>query len=308
VNEVRLTPRTVADIDAQVGKLLRGVGNPEPPLDLASVRELLKLDRAYYSTTNDGVLRETVSRLKVAGIQVLKRPTLLAEAVRQLSLKALYLPDQKRILLDEALAPLKHRWNEAHEIGHDVIPWHAGMMLGDNERTLKPFCHDQMESEANYAAGRLLFLGERFIAEADALSIGIATVRALSKTFGNTLTSTLWRFVEQTHLDTPMVALVSGHPHPAKRAPDFDPEKPCRYCVRSPGFASRFGSTTEVALFAMATSYCGRQRGGQLGEDQVVLLDVTGRHHVFHFETFFNSYEALTMGSYLRPVAAAVLV
>jgi hypothetical protein len=41
---------------------------------LDHVRELLKLDRAYYCTTDDGVLRETVSKLTIAGIQVLKRP------------------------------------------------------------------------------------------------------------------------------------------------------------------------------------------------------------------------------------------
>ena len=74
------------------------------------------------------------------------------DAVQNLSLKALYLPDQKRILLDQDLPLLKHRWNEAHEIGHDIIPWHTGMMLGDTEQTLTPACHQIMEAEANYAA------------------------------------------------------------------------------------------------------------------------------------------------------------
>jgi Zn-dependent peptidase ImmA (M78 family) len=308
MKNIRITPRTLADIDAQVAKLLRGVGHPEPPLDLSLVRELLKLDRNYYSTTNDGLLRETVSRLKVAGIQVLKRPTLLADAVRTLSLKALYLPDQKRIFLDEDLAPLKHRWNEAHEIGHDIIPWHAGMMLGDTERTLKPFCHEQMEAEANYAAGRLLFLADRFVAEANALPACLDSVEALSKIFGNTLTSTLWRFVEQTHLDTPMVALVSGHPHPDKRGPDFDPLMPCRYCVQSAAFAIRFGDVSEVSLFAATVTYCGRQRGGRLGEAEIGLADVNGHQHVLRFETFFNGYQALTLGVYLRAVATAILL
>jgi IrrE N-terminal-like domain len=308
MNGLRLTPRTIADIDGQVAKLLRGLGDPAPPLDLAAVRELLRLDRAYYSTTDDGVLREMVSRLKVAGIQVLKRPTLLSDAVKQLSLKALYLPDQKRILLDEDLPRLKHRWNEAHEIGHDIIPWHQGMMLGDHAQTLTPFCHQQMEGEANYAAGRLLFLGERFTLAARGLPINLDSVMALSKAFANTLTSTLWRFVEQAHSKTPMIALVSGHPHPDKRGPELDPAHPCRHCVPSPAFAHRFSSTTEVALFAVAASYCGRRQGGCLGRAEIVLGDVNGMDHVFHFETFFNSYEALTLGSYLHPVPAAVLV
>ena len=42
------------DIEGQVDKILRGLGYPEPPLNLDDVRALLKLDRQYYSTTNTG--------------------------------------------------------------------------------------------------------------------------------------------------------------------------------------------------------------------------------------------------------------
>src|SRR5688572_19452621 len=98
---VRLQARTANDIDAQVAKVLRDLGNPDPPLNLAVLRDLLKLDRQYYSTTDEGLLRDVVHRLRLAGLQVLQRPTLLVDAVRTLSLKALYLPDQKRILIDK---------------------------------------------------------------------------------------------------------------------------------------------------------------------------------------------------------------
>ena len=208
MKNIQLGTRTVADIDAQVVKVLRGLGNPEPPIDLAVVRDLLRLDRQYYSTTDDGLLRETVSKLKVAGLQILMRPTLLREAVQSLSLKALYLPDQKRILIDKDLPKLKHRWNEAHEVGHDIIPWHEGMMLGDTEQTLTPTCHAIMEAEANYAAGQLLFLADRFRSEACDSEPSLRHVRDLSERFGNTMTSTLWRFIEQGHNGRPMVALV----------------------------------------------------------------------------------------------------
>lgn len=301
MRNVRLGQRTLVDIDGQVDKIFRGLGNPEPPLDLRLVRELQKLDRGYYSTTDTGLLRETLSKLLVAGKQVLARPTIVGDAVRTLSLKALYLPDQKRILLDADLPPLKHRWNEAHEIGHDLIPWHAGMMFGDNEQTLTPACHEIMEAEANYAAGQLLFLAGRFVAEATASAPSLDLVRALHKSFGNTLTSTLWRFTEQAHGGRAMVALVSGHPHPAKRKADFDAANPCRYCVESPAFRERFGQVSEVELFAATVDYSGAQRGGTLGSAEVVLSDRAGDRHLFAFETFFNGYEALTLGYWLRP-------
>ena len=300
MKNVSLDHRTVHDIDDQIAKVLRGLGNPAPPVDLRIVRELLKLDRGYYSTTDDSLLRETFSRLKIAGVQVLKRPTILKDAITTLSLKALYLPDQKRILLDMDLPPLKHRWNEAHEIGHDVIPWHEGMMLGDTLETLTPSCHDIMEAEANYAAGQLLFLGGRFREEATSEVPTLEFVRRLSGVYGNTITSTLWRLTEQAHGDRPMVALVSGHPHRSRRKADFDPASPCRYCVQSPDFRERFGAMTELHLFEVAASYCGSQSGGSLGKEEVVLVDNNRERHVFTFETFFNRHEALTLGVWLK--------
>ncbi|MCK1290318.1 DUF955 domain-containing protein [Bradyrhizobium sp. 30] len=308
MKNVSLGHRTIADIDGQVDKVLRGLGNPDPPVDLRVVRDLLKLDRGYYSTTDDSLLRETFSRLKVAGLQVLLRPTILRDAVQSLSLKALYLPDQRRILLDQDLPVLKHRWNEAHEIGHDIIPWHTGMMLGDTEQTLTPACHQIMEAEANYAAGQMLFLAGRFVAEAVSSGPSLAFVKSLSKGFGNTMTSTLWRFVEQGHGGRPIVALVTGHPHPARRKTDFDPANPCRYCVESPPFRQHFGRLQETDLFAAIVGYCGAQRGGSLGRNEVLLVDLNGDRHVFDFETFFNRHEALTLGHWLRSHNASVPV
>jgi hypothetical protein len=306
LRNVSLGERTVADIDGQVAKVLRGLGNPEPPVDLRVVRDLLRLDQSFYSTTDDSLLRETISRIRVAGQQVLARPTILADAVRKLSLKALYLPDQRRILLDQDLPVLKHRWNEAHEIGHDIIPWHAGMMLGDNEQTLTPACHEIMEAEANYAAGQLLFLGDRFVAEATASAPNLDLVRKLSKTFGNTMTSTLWRFVEQAHGGRPTVGLVTGHPHRTRRKADFDPADPCRYFIAAPPFRESFGGLTEIQLFGSIVRYCGAQTGGRLGRSEVILLDRNGDPHVFEFETFFNGYEALTLGCWVRPHTSPV--
>lgn len=301
----QLKPRTAADIEGQVAKILKGLGNPRPPIDLRLVRELLKLDQGFYSTTDHGLLRETISRLKISGQQVLKRPTLLADAVRALSLKALYLPDQKRILLDNDLPVLKHRWNEAHEIGHDIIPWHAGMIFGDSTVTLTPACHEAMEAEANYAAGQLLFMAGQFVEQADAIDPSIREIQRLSNAFGNTMTSTLWRFVENAHNERPMIALITGHPHPSRRKPEFDLANPCRYCIPSPTFRQRFAGVTEVDLFQVLVGYVGSQRGGPLGEGDVELRDDNGDRHLFSFETFFNGHEALTLGVWLKRLSTA---
>lgn len=61
-------------------------------------------------------------------------------------------------------------------------------------------------------------------------------------------------------------------------------------------------------LFRTIRGYCGHQSGGPLGEDTVVLQDDNGVRHLFHFESFFNRYDVLTLGRYLRPCRASVVV
>lgn len=307
-----LRQRTAQDVDSRIERVLRGLGNPEPPLSLDQVRELLKLDRAFYTADDPTILREVISRIRVATIQVAQRPMLLVDAIKKWSLQALYVPDRKRILLDSSVPAKKHRWNEAHEIGHSLIPWHDDLMHGDNRYTLQPQCHEQIEAEANYAAGRLLFLRDRFVAEARDLPMTLESVESLRVAFGNTFSSTLWRFVETVGIQRPIVGMITAHPHVSRRPQSFDAAAPCRHCIQSPAFAERFSLLTEPTLFARVSSYCGAQTGGRLGAAEVILPDDNGDLHVFAFETFFIRYkppalgEALTLGVYARPRAVSV--
>jgi Zn-dependent peptidase ImmA (M78 family) len=309
-----IKPRTTLDIDARIERVLRGLGRPEPPLRLEDVRELLNLDRVFYSADDPSLISEVVSRIRVATIQVAQRPVLLLDAIKKWSLQALYIPDRKRILLDGSLPEKKHRWSEAHEIGHSLIPWHDDVMHGDNRHTLLPHCQAQIEAEANYAAGRLLFLRDRFGAEARDLPLTVATVQSLNKEFGNTISSTLWRFVETVGVDRPMVAMISCHPNVSRRPPDVDPLNPCRHCIQSPAFAKHFSRIDEGHLFAAAAGYCDSKGGGPLGSSEIVLADDNGDEHVFTFESFFIRYkppaigEALTLAIYTRPRHRPVVV
>ena len=62
-----LAERTARDIDKRVSKILKELDYPEPPLRLDVVRELLRLDLAYYSSSDQRILAETIHRLKVVG-------------------------------------------------------------------------------------------------------------------------------------------------------------------------------------------------------------------------------------------------
>jgi IrrE N-terminal-like domain len=295
---------TAEDIDAQVEKILRGLGSPPPPLTLDDVRALLKLDRHYYSSRDTGAVREVASRIYVAGKQILSNPMLLWEAIRKADLKALYVPDRRRILIDADQPKLKHRWNEAHEIGHSVIPWHKATMLGDDKTSLSQACYEHTEAEANYAAGRLLFLRDRFIEEVNDLSPTIISIKEVKRTYGNTLTSTFWRLIESRE-DTIFGAISC---HPKLLSPQFDSTNPLRYFIRSRTFAQQFSLISESEVWSHMQTYCTRARGGPLGQAEIVLLDDNGQRHLFSLETFFNSHEALTLGVYIRPLSVVVSV
>lgn len=296
-----LTENEAAEIDAQVAKVLRGLGNPEPPLRLEEVRELLELDRKFYSSTNTDYVSETISRIRIAGKQIRLRPTILWDAIRKRDLKALWIPDRKRILIDDTLPKLKWRWFEGHEIGHSIIPWHEDMLHGDDKRTLTPSAEQQLEAEANYASGRLLFLQEKFDERLLSGPLEYASIDKLAKEFQNTKTTTLWRAVEA--IDSPAFGLVTQHP-----ARQQDPEKPLvRYFVRSSIFVERFPRVAKQFLFDKLRPVC-RGGGGPIGQTDVVLIDANGQQHVFHMEAFHNGYETLTLGVYrqVRRLALAV--
>ena len=288
---------TAEDIDSQIEKILRGLGNPEPPLRIEDVRELQRLDTTFYNSTDSGIFREKFSRLFIGVKQVLQRPTLLGDALVKLQLKALWIPDHKRILIDENVPKLKHRWVEAHEITHSVLPWHAECLFGDTEQTLAPHCHEQLEGEANYGAGRILFLGNRFLLESSDYPLQFDSIRKLAKIYSNTLTSTLWRFVEQRGETIPLLGFVSAHPK--RQQGIITADQVCRYFIRSAAFQSQFGNISENDLFAAITGYCGSQSGGPLGAAKLSLTSMRGERHQFNFETFYNGYDALTFASYI---------
>lgn len=296
-----LNPKTSQAIDQRVEKLLKDLGNPEPPLRLPDVRKLLKLDLGYYSSDDDSWLREKVHQMKVAGKDVIERATMILTVVKNLGLKGVLLAERRRILLDNEVPKPKHRWNEAHEITHDVLPWHDGIAHGDPETTLSLACHAQIEAEANYGAGRLLFLGKQFEEVLRSSQCTFDLVQKLHGDYGNTMTTTLWRVVELS-LDAAF-GVISKHPRTVTGAQDGD----IRYFVRSPKFAAEFSKIKVRQLFDAVRTKCYGRRG-PIGHGEFEVIDDRGDKHEFCFETFFNGHDALTLGHCRKSQGKTIVV
>lgn len=285
------------DIAERVDRVLRKLGNPEPPLNLADVRQLLGLELRFYPTDDKEFSIEAVSKIMVSTMRVYRRQLLLIEAIRRFDLSALYLSKWRSIFLDPKLPGKKHRWSEAHEIGHTLIPWHGNAAFGDNRHTLSPECRRRIESEANFAAARLLFLGDRFGEEARSREPSIDTVLELQRLFGNSITTTLYRLVESAARGRPIVGLITRYPSTEPADDNHELATRREHFVRSPAFARHFKGVREDELFKHIAAYCKQDYwGGPLGESELVLADDNGVRHRFRFETFFNHYDALTLG------------
>ena len=287
------------DIRSIVSRILKDLGDPEPPLNLAQVRALLDLNIGYYSTANTTLLQDVAARMKVAGKQVLERPMLLVEAVMKVKLSALWVPDSKRILIDETVPRPKHRWIEGHEVGHSVIPWHREFLFGDNEFTLDPVCHAVVEAEANYAASQLLFLQKRFAAEARDSALEFKSVSTFAKRFGNTITTTFWRMIEDRDPDAAVFGMVTAHP----RYPEIgsgDDGEPIRYFIRSRAFRERFGNITPQSAFALIERNATHKKRGPVFDALEVLPNANGEACEFQLESFCNTHALLTIGLFVR--------
>lgn len=290
------------DIHLIVGKILSDLGNPEPPLRLEDVRALLKLDRGYYSSTNTSLLQDVAHRLKVAGKQVLDRPMLLVEAITKAKLSALWVPDSKRILIDETIPKPKHRWIEGHEIGHSVIPWHQEFLFGDNDYTLDPECHAIVEAEANFASSQLLFLQDRFVGEARDSALDFKTIEALAKRYANTLTTTFWRMIQGRDPEQPVFGMLTAHPHYLDHPKlGRDPEgREIRYFIRSAAFQQQFGHVTPNQGYHLIRMHTSRAKGGLVLDASETLLDGNGERCEFTLSGFCNGYGVMTIGTLIK--------
>ena len=296
------------DIRDQIDRVLRDLGNPEPPLKLKDVRSILSLDLKYYSSSDPGLVLELTHRFRLlAGKTIPDLGRHLQSALSKSRLCAFWVPDQSRIILDSDVPKPKHRWIEAHEIIHSITPWHKDFLLGDNKQTLDPACHAVLEAEANYGAGRLLFFNERFGVEAGDFDLSFKSIKLLNKRYGNSMVSTFWRIVEDRNAEEPVFGLVSIHPH----YPEIgchDGPNPWRYFIRSDAFTRQFSRISPEAVFEIVRFHASRRKAGPVFAGQDVIVDDCGTEWEIELESFSTTHAVLTLGYTTSPRSPSVQV
>jgi hypothetical protein len=127
---------------------------------------------------------------------------------------------------------LRKRFVTAHEIGHEVLPWHRDVIAYlDDEERLRPDVRLAYERQANQAAIELLAQGDRLRKEADDSRLTPLLLSQLSAQYQISMQAISRRVVEESQQDAALAIRfrgASGHLGPYHA-----------YC--SDSFARRFG-------------------------------------------------------------------
>ena len=189
------------------------------------------------------------------------------------------------------------RLTQAHEIGHQIIPWHQAAFQLDDEERLLGNTHDQLETEAYLAGGHLLFQGQRFLKHALDYHVSIGTPIALAPDYGASRHATMRYYV--LHHPDAVALLVAG------RYPNRDGSVPIWTSIESASFAAKFGNLADLMNGRLAiTGGTGQPLGDIAGEamrtaavaaKNLAICDLRGDHRDFVAEAFYNQHNVFVM-------------
>jgi hypothetical protein len=276
---------TRREIDKIVERILRDAGLREPPIQIAEVLTHLKLNRHFYSLDDPTLLRRFAHRLQIGTNKIIN-------VVREkIKLAAVWLPDEKRILVDKSQPEPKQLWASFHDTVHTVLPWHREFFLGDTAQTLEHEYQDMLESEANYGASGLMFGGELFTAEALDTTPCWNSIGQLTTLHKKSYVTTFRRYVEHGH-DLALAGLIST---PWWKDKPADQITRCRHFIRSKRFSKEFPDVSPDQLLQYVNKSTRPRKWGIAGEFMVAVQNAVGEPCEFFAESFFNQHYLMTL-------------
>jgi hypothetical protein len=189
------------------------------------------------------------------------------------------------------------RLTQAHEISHQIIPWHQAAFQLDDEERLLGNTREQLETEAYLAGGHLIFQGQRFLKQALDYQVSIGTPIALAPDYGASRHATMRYYV--LHHPDAVALLIAG------RYPNRDGSVPIWTSVESASFAAKFGSLADLMngrlLIAGGTGQpvgdiaCQAMRTTEVASKDLIISDLRGDRRGFVAEAFYNQHNVFVM-------------
>jgi hypothetical protein len=276
---------TRREIDKIVETILKEAGLGDPPIQIGVILEHLKLNRQFYSLDDPNLLQRIAHRLQIGKRKIVN---IVREKIR---LAAVWLPDEKRILIDESQPKQKQLWASFHDTIHSVLPWHRDFFLGDTAQSLEHDYQDMLESEANYGASGLMFGGKVFTAQALDTTPCWQSIEQLIKVHQKSYVTTFRRYVEHSH-DRALAGLVST---PWWMEKPEDQITRCRHFIQSPRFRKEFPQVSADHLLQLVNRKTRPRKWGIAGEFTTALESNRGESREFFVEAFFSRHYLLTL-------------
>lgn len=119
--------------------------------------------------------------------------------------------DTRGVYLKPDMYWLKKRFVQAHEIGHEMLPWHRKLYAFLDDKTrIRVDVNDRYERQANQAAIEILSQGDALRRQADDSRITFALIEALGDEYEISMQATARRIVEESHQDVALAIAYRG--------------------------------------------------------------------------------------------------
>jgi hypothetical protein len=200
---------------------------------LAAAQQALKATGAYgtFPTPLDAV-GETIGVADVVDVSHLPEDLVVKKPSALKKILGAYLFPAETAFVDFSQPEGRTRFIQAHELGHRIIPWHAGAYLDDEHRLFRE-TEELFELEASLAAAHLIFHGNPFFERALEYPVSLKTPLLLADVCKASLHATIHYYIE--HHPEPAAGLIAGR---IRRA---DGTIPIWRAIESATFRSRFG-------------------------------------------------------------------
>ena len=275
-----LTPAPISkdDLEAQARRLLRDagvLGILPTPLDVLAETAGIKCYKNLPDT--DGFLKTLTAAGQRTFIEAIQK----VRGIADLREKVVYIPAGQ--------AKPKERFAQAHEISHQIIPWHdVGHSLIDTEITLSPEIKEEFEREANFCGADLLFQGDRFQKLARDYTASIDSVLHLADMHETSYQSTMWKFAQ---VQDERVCVAQYYPR--KEQGDIFGYRLWK-CIGSPAFSARYANIDIPRFIDLKHdwSYAAGSSSPVHGLHDIACGD---QKHAFEWSAWSNSYALFVM-------------
>jgi len=175
----------VSNLSEKVLKKAGAYGVLPTPID-----EIIEAENISNIDDTEELEESFMSKLTLKSKETFKGLLQKLRGLADLREKAIYVPKEDN--------HIRSRFPKAHELAHQVIPWHnVDPQYFDDKYTLSPDAQDVFEQEANFFASEILYQGKLFRSDARDYKPSFPAIFKLADRYGTSIQSTVWRYVEE---------------------------------------------------------------------------------------------------------------